>query len=161
MARTLGLHVDRSGRYHLESEIRMNTHHISDATCPLCEEKLVEAHPYLVIWFHNKKLQYPNLHVAWSFRNQADQNQMVVAGKSKLPWPKSKHNSLDAKGIPQSQALDLFQIDEDGNARWSKPFFQQLDTENQSDKIMLFWGGKWPTLGDNDHFEMVPPSYDS
>ncbi len=128
--------------------------HINGGICQTCEEKLAQAHPYLANWFRETRARYSNLHVSWSFRKEADQNAMVKAGKSKLPWPKSAHNHM-AGSIPVSLALDLFQEDEDGVGRWSLPFFTKLNGENVAAGYRILWGGRWKTLGDADHFEMV------
>lgn len=129
--------------------------HQDGATCPGCETKLHEAHPSLVGWFHRVKAKYINAHVAWAFRDREQQNQCVLDGKSTFPWPKSEHN-VTVGGKPCSRALDLFQIDEDGVARWAPGFFVQLNQDNVAAKEPILWGGRWKTLGDRDHFSLDP-----
>lgn len=129
------------------------SHHNSDPTCPLCAEKIAEAHPEMRAWFLDVKSRYPNAHVSWSFRCEEDQNQLVLDKKSRLSWPHSAHNQME-DGKPCSMALDLFQIDEDGVGRWSPLWFAKLNAENENNKLPIFWGGNWKTLGDNDHFEL-------
>lgn len=125
----------------------MSAHHSGDPTCGLCETKLKAAHPFLASWFRQKKAKYPNVHISWAFRDQPDQEQAYRDGKTHLHWPKSAHNQIPAL------ALDLFQIDEDGVGRWSPSFFLKLSQENEEDKLPIFWGGKWKSFGDGDHYE--------
>lgn len=124
-------------------------HHTSDPRCPLCEQKLLDAHPTLVGWFEDVKSRNPNVHVSWGFRDATSQAQAVQEGKSKLLFPNSAHNKQPAL------ALDLFQIDESGRAFWDPVFFAKLAGEIADSKLPLKWGGHWKGLGDNDHFEVV------
>jgi hypothetical protein len=127
-------------------------HHAAGAECPLCDFKLKQAHPYMVDWFHSLKKKYINVHVAWAWRDQTDQNQCFLDGKTKLQWPFSPHNHMK-DDQPFSLALDLFQEDEDGVARWSKPFFTKVNDENEAANEPIRWGGKFKTLGDSNHFQ--------
>lgn len=133
----------------------MSLHHSAGPVCPLCEAKLVQAHPYLRDWFHDVKARYVNVHVSWSYRGLEDQESAFLQGKTKLHYPKSAHNRT-VRDLPQSYALDLFLEDEDGNARWPQPWFAKLNEENQASKLPIFWGGAWKKLGDADHFEYRP-----
>lgn len=131
--------------------------HTADPVCLGCEKRLEWAHPYLQDWFRaHIKPQYPNTHVSWSFRGQEDQNAFYRDGKTKLIWPNSAHNHME-NGAPLSLALDLFQIDEDGVARWAPLFFAKLNAYNEAQGLKIFWGGRWKTLGDGDHFSYIPP----
>lgn len=133
------------------------THHTSDAVCPSCAEKLLQAHPYLQSWFKEVKSRYANAHVSWSFRDMTDQNEYLREGKTRLAFPKSAHN-VSVQGKPCSMALDLFLIDEDGIAKWPPLWFAKLNSENQTMKEPIFWGGKWKSLGDGDHYQYTPDS---
>ena len=125
-------------------------HHTSDPDCPLCDDKLAQADPRLVHWFLSAKVRHPDIHVSWSYRDEVSQDQAVQEGKSKLAYPKSAHNKLPAL------AIDLFQINEAGQALWNKSFFEQLDHENEQAQIKIKWGGNWVNLGDDDHWEVDP-----
>jgi hypothetical protein len=132
-------------------------HHTSDEVCPMCSFKLKSAHPYLRDWFNTwVKPKYINAHISWAFRGEEDQEQAFADHKTLLHWPKSPHNHEEG-GLPMSMALDLFQIDEDGVARFSPLFYAKLAQEIEADKLPLFWGGKWKHLGDLDHIEYQPP----
>lgn len=129
-------------------------HHSDDRYCSKCVEILKGAHYFLVAWFWKVKARHPNVHVSCAFRSQDAQNQAVSDGKSQLAWPKSAHNHVNTEGLPESRALDLFQIDEDGVARWSPIFMAKLNSECEADKEPLLWGGHYKSLGDSCHFNM-------
>lgn len=136
------------------------SHHTADPACPLCEEKLAQAHADLAEWYRSKvKAAYPNSHVSWSYRDQASQEQAVADGKSELHYPASAHNKTDAAGSPRALALDLFFIDQNGKAYWPAMLFAKIadDAEHAGDPIL--WGGHWRELGDSDHFQWeLPPA---
>lgn len=131
----------------------MSVHHANDVpACPLCEQKLKQAHPQIAAWFRDVvKPAFPEAHVSWSFRDQKSQNEACAEGKSKLPWPKSAHNACDASGVPCAKALDLFQLASNGMALWHWNFFKQISVLLTSD---MKWGGIWKELGDFDHFSL-------
>lgn len=132
----------------------MALHHNSDLKCPLCEEKLLNAHPLVADWFRRLKGKYINVHISWSFRGQTDQDQFLKDGKTTLAWPKSKHNHME-NGIPKSLALDLFLIDEDGIAKWPPLWFAQVNEENEQNQEPMLWAGTWKTFKETDHFELI------
>ncbi len=95
-------------------------------------------------------------------RNRRQQNQKYQQGKSKVKWPKSKHNQLpsmavdvgpwiDQKGIPWDEPNQFYTF-----AGFVKGKASQLG-------IKIRWGGDWD--GDNDvndqrfndlaHFELL------
>lgn len=83
-------------------------------------------------------------------RDQADQDIAVTEGKSKTPWPTSKHNSLP------SQAVDVapYPIDWNDISRFTELNARmQAAAGNLGYKIR--WGGSFTTLKDYDHFELV------
>ena len=123
-------------------------HHTNLGPCPSCQNKLGMAHSELATWFNCiVKIAYPNAHVSWSYRDQADQEQCFLDGKTRLHFPNSAHNKTPAL------ALDLFQIDDHGEGVWSPKFFSDVKKLTPSH---IVWGGLWKTLGDNDHFELLP-----
>lgn len=129
------------------------THHTSDPVCPLCEEKLTTAHQTLQDWYRRHKVRNPNSHISWAWRGEADQNEFLKEGKTRCHYPNSPHNKFQ-DGKPCSLALDLFQIDEDGNARFSPKWYAKVNAENESDKEPIIWGGQFKTIGDADHFQL-------
>lgn len=119
-------------------------HHTSDLVCAMCEYKLSEAKAELGVWFRDLKSRHPNVHVSWSYRDQASQEQAFKNGTTKLHYPDSAHNKQPA------MALDIFQIDDAGKAKWDPVFLAKVAQESPA----LKWGGNWKPLGDNDHFEL-------
>lgn len=129
--------------------------HQDGETCPGCELKLDEAHPYLAQWFREKvKPKYPNAHVAWSYRGEADQNAAVSEGRSEQPYPQSAHNHTE-NGKPCSYALDLFEQVQ-GKGLWSPGFYSSVNADIDKEGLPIFWGGRWKKLGDKDHFQYRP-----
>ena len=129
-------------------------HHTHDAICPLCMQKLKQAHPKLVEWFSWVKATRPIAHIAWSYRNATDQEAMFSAGKSREHYPNSMHNKTLPDGTPNAQALDLFVIDEDGNGRFPVKFYFMLNAENIIHKHPIEWSGAWKSFGESDHFQL-------
>ncbi len=127
----------------------------SDEVCYLCLDKLQTAHVALQEWFKRKKAKYPNIHVSWAYRDAEDQMKAFLAGTSRLQYPDSPHNKLNQlTQKPESLALDVFQIDEDGIGRFSPKFYLLLNAENEMDNEPILWGGKFKTLGDYDHYQL-------
>lgn len=125
-------------------------HHTTDPNCPLCEEKLQSAHVELVDWYRSfVKVKFPDAHVSWSYRDQESQDAAFEDGKTKLHYPKSAHNKMP------SLALDLFRIQK-GIAQWEPSFFIEIHALTVKTHPEIIWGGNWKTLGDLDHFELLP-----
>ena len=132
----------------------LRLHHEEGAQCPLCDWKLTTAHPRLAQWFWALKKRYKNAHVSWAYRNEDKQKLFFNEGKSRVLYPNSKHNKVDAKGNPCSLALDLFQIDEDGLARFPNPWYAKIHAENEANREPIVWGGSWEKFPDLNHFEL-------
>lgn len=129
-------------------------HHKDGPSCPLCDYKALSAHPYLRDWYQKKKASYPNLHISDAWRDKERQNMLYMEGRSQVKWPNSKHNHVNPSGSPESRALDLFQIDDDGVARFSPVFMAKLADENEKDGLPIRWGGTFRGLKDRVHFEL-------
>lgn len=134
------------------------SHHTHDPVCPSCTEKLQTAHPYLAEWFRKLKGRYLNAHVSWAYRGAEDQEQFFKEGKTHCHYPNSAHNKTKPDGTPCAMALDLFQLDDDGVARFAPLWYAKVNTENEANHEPIAWGGKFKSLGDGDHFELKPPS---
>lgn len=88
-------------------------------------------------------------------RGQAEQDAAVAAGKSKLRWPKSKHNARP------SLAVDVapWPLDWNDRARF-KALAKVILAEAKALGISLRWGGDWNSDGDDSdgwdlpHFEL-------
>lgn len=132
----------------------MSKHANGTPSCPACEDKLKEAHPDLAAWFRDSvKPKHNDAHISWSFRGKEDQEKAFVERKSKLHFPLSAHNKSDDIGNPCALALDLFELDFNGQARWSWGYFRTIAEECEQAGHPIFWGGHWEKLGDFDHYE--------
>lgn len=133
--------------------------HQAGAVCGLCEAKLLTAHNDLAKWFRAAKAKWSNMHVSWAFRDQAAQERAFLEGATLLHWPNSAHNNMVGT-TPAALALDIFQIDEDGIARFQYSFNKALwdwTIKDYGGKNFL-WGGSYKSLGDSGHFELRPTS---
>lgn len=134
----------------------MSFHHTSDPACPLCDFKLTQADPYLSWWYKTVvKPNFQRAHISWSYRDQENQEQCFRDGKSKLHYPHSRHNKMDENGNPKAEALDLFEIDENGIGVWHPGFFVQINSINESRAIAVEWGPKIGMPWDGDHFQLA------
>jgi len=129
--------------------------HRSGDSCESCDEKLLGADPKLRDWFLKKvKPMFPDAHVSWAHRDKENQNRAVAEGKSKLVYPKSKHNKCDASGKPCAQALDLFKLTADNKAVFPVEWYVAI-AALADEKAGFGWGGKWHKFKDWDHFELI------
>lgn len=131
----------------------MSAHHVVSGDCPLCEEKLNQAHPILIQWFTKIKIKFPEAHIAWTFRNQEDQERCFQEGLSKLRWPNSAHNHMK-DGRPYSKAIDLFFLRSDNIAQFPYSFYKDIADFLKSCDSPLGWGGLYKTISDNDHYQL-------
>lgn len=91
------------------------------------------------------KAKYPDVHIAWAYRDQASQDEAFKSGASKLVFPLSAHNKKP------SRALDLFQLSPTGQAIFDPIAMARIYFEAGK---WLKWGGNFRTLGDAGHFEL-------
>lgn len=110
----------------------------------------------MATWFRWIKDKYEDLHISESFRNEVNQNQDVLTGKSKLKWPLSRHNHMEG-GKPASLALDVFRLNGDGVAKFERSYYQELinDTINRLQFSYIRWGGNYHGFPDLPHFETL------
>ena len=122
-------------------------HHTNDIECPLCNEKLKDAHLTLQDWFKSLRASDTTLHVSWSYRDEANQEQAFNDGKSKCHFPDSPHNKIP------SLAIDLFII-EDGIAKWPYDKFKEIADHIKDSGNAIIWGGDFKSIGDADHYQI-------
>lgn len=127
--------------------------HKNGGTCERCSVKLLEASSEIAAFFYWVKSQFPEAHISWTFRDQANQEEMFRMGKSKLHWPESKHNVIK-DGRACAEAVDLFMLTDDGQAVWPKPWFAAIAHKAYEADLTMFWGGHWAKLGDYDHWQI-------
>lgn len=97
---------------------------------------------------------HSNCHISEGWRNQEKQHQYFLDGKSKQDWPYSKHNNMENKA-PFSLAIDLFILDEKGEAQFPLSFYQDLYHNAVLMNQPITWGGLWVDFPDSDHFEIM------
>ena len=133
--------------------------HSDKPVCEGCEHRLKGAHPYMAEWFRKKKSKYINLHCSWVYRSRTEQEIAFTSGASDVHYPHSKHN-YTKNSMPCSLAIDIFQINDDGEGVWSVPFCKLLNKENEEAKELIKWGGDFKLRnGSRDycHFEYNGP----
>lgn len=127
-------------------------HHTDEDMCPGCEDRLRFGHPEIQRFFRYFKEIHPDLHCSWVYRDQQSQDEAFDGGYSKLKFPQSKHN------LAPSQAVDIFQINENGKAVFDGVFCAKINKEAQVSGFKLRWGGEFRSLGDYGHFELLQES---
>ena len=121
--------------------------HINGPACALCDLKLGRVHPFLAGWARSLRAERTDVHVSWGHRDEAAQNDAVARGASQEAWPTSLHNK------DPSWAVDLFQIDGNGNGLWNSQYMRAIDAENVKNGIKVLWGGNYTgPFKDFDHF---------
>lgn len=115
--------------------------------------KLMTCHPKLKA-IADEAIKLYDFSVICGGRNEADQNEAFLTGKSKEEWPNSKHNKSP------SQAMDLYPypIDLSGSAQSIHRFYYLAGTIMAvADKlnIKIRWGGSFSTIVDLPHFELL------
>jgi peptidoglycan LD-endopeptidase CwlK len=132
-------------------------------TCQLCEEKLKTVHADLAAIFREViKRRFHDAHISEGWRGEFEQRRAFAEGKSKAPWPLSKHNKLDDQGNPCSLAIDLFELASNGLACWRWGYFKAIAEELDREDLPIRWGGDWNGNGIKDkndfdapHFEII------
>lgn len=125
--------------------------HVNEGPCQSCQEKLTQCHSTVVDLYNFIKNKHYDAHIAWSFRDQTTQNQLVAQGKSRQPWDQSPHNHTE-NGQPCSLAIDLFQLTDAGQANFAVAYYQQIWNDLNGTVPNVNWGGNYIHLKDYDHF---------
>lgn len=134
--------------------------HVSPSeTCVGCHEKLKDCHNSLKLWFEILSDNFKDCHIAVGFRDEADQEQAFYAGLTHAHFGQSKHNRMN-NGRPESWAIDIFRLGDDGKAHFEESYFQNIwnfidRIQTQAGDQDLAWGGNFSNLKDFDHIEML------
>lgn len=123
--------------------------HQDGISCPGCDDRLTEGCDVIKSIYGAVKDKYPDMHCSWVHRNESEQDSAFARGESKLKWPHSKHNKLP------SEAIDIFQIDQNGMAVFDPKFCNDVKKFLLSQGFDFKWGGDFKSLGDYGHFETV------
>jgi len=99
--------------------------------------------------------------IIWGHRNKEEQDKALLEGKSRVPWPKGKHNSYPSKAMDLGPFIN-------GELSWNKLHCCVLAglvlTIAKQEGVKVRWGGNWDMDGepitDQDfqdlvHFELV------
>lgn len=82
-------------------------------------------------------------------RNQAAQDLAVKQGRSKAPWPTSKHNSMPSKAVD----LAPWPVDWKNEAAFNA-LAMAMAFEAGKQGVAIRWGGTFKSLRDLPHFEL-------
>lgn len=115
-----------------------------------CDERLQEICHEVIKFFDFTVLE--------GHRNKETQDRMVIEGKSKLYWPKSKHNSLPSKAVDIAP-YPIVWSDTGRFKLLAGMMFGVAEMKN----IKLRWGGDWngnwsfkdQTFHDLPHYEVI------
>jgi hypothetical protein len=126
--------------------------HENGKECESCAKKLEGADPLIAHWFYELKDQFPTAHISCAFRGKEEQDRMVLEKASLLKWPHSKHNVM-VKGQPNARAIDLFSLNDEGEAEFRIGFYVQIANWLEDRESPISWGGRW-RWSDPPHFEL-------
>lgn len=87
-----------------------------------------------------------------TWRGEEEQNKAFAEGKSKLKFPKSKHNAVDEEGKPASRAFDA--VPTKGNILLWSDSAKFAKMGEIAEELGLEWGGSWKTFKDRPHFQL-------
>lgn len=94
-----------------------------------------------------------NISILCGHRGEEDQNKAYREGKSKLEWPKSRHNSFP------SEAVDLVPFPVDWrNIRAFKEMAIAVKEAAKRVDVEIEWGGDWLKFPDFPHFQLKKKS---
>lgn len=90
-----------------------------------------------------------NITILCGHRGKEDQDKAYADGKSKLQWPKSRHNSFP------SEAVDLAPFPLDwNNVKSFKDLAVKVKEAANKVGVEIEWGGDWVTFKDYPHFQL-------
>ena len=134
---------------------KSSVHHSADPICPKCEITLMWAHPEFIPVWKAIKTKFLDAHISWTYRDKDSQEEAFKERKSNAHFPNSPHNKTDAKGNKCSHAIDLFQItSEHPEGLWKEEWFEEIATYIVALFPFVFWGGKFKSIHDGDHYEI-------
>lgn len=110
-------------------------------------------------------IKYVDFTVLCGHRNQADQTEAFMRGNSKLPWPKSKHNSFPSQAVDVAPWLPDVKIDWNDRLAFAR-LFGAIELIAKQKGVKLRWGGDFNKNGrsadesflDLPHIELIPDS---
>jgi len=112
-------------------------------------KELATAHPDLQRLF-NAVIEKIDCAVICGHRGRDDQNKAFVAGNSKLPWPRSKHNKIPAMAVD----VTPWPLKWEDHESFRALSVVVKDTAKAL-KIKIVAGIDWKTFPDAPHYELV------
>lgn len=128
--------------------------HENGKLCDRCAKMLEDAHEDVSYAFYRAKEAFPSLHTSCVYRSKDAQDAEVKAGRSYLKWPMSKHNACGPDKTPRSEAMDLFLLNEKGEAEFRMGFYVQVANFFEDSGLAIDWGGHFKQLVDGPHFQL-------
>lgn len=126
-------------------------------------ERLSTCHLDLQLLF-TKVVQVYDCSILAGYRGEAEQTRAFHEGKSKTPWPKSKHNSMPSIAV-DAAPYPILWPDKSDPKNWARFYYLAGYVLGVAEElhIPLRWGGDWD--GDRDiheqnfddlpHFELI------
>jgi peptidoglycan L-alanyl-D-glutamate endopeptidase CwlK len=115
------------------------------------ESRLATCHPDLQA-ICREVIKHYDFTVVCGHRNKAEQQKALKQGYSKLPWPKSRHNTHPSEAVDVAPYVK-------GKIPWDDTQeFRALNVHmTQAAKklgIAIEWGGDWGTFRDLPHYQL-------
>ena len=111
-------------------------------------DNLQELHPDLQRVL-NRTIQFYDFTIICGHRGEAEQNKAYDEGKSKLRFPRSRHNTKP------SQAVDCVPYPLDWNDHEEFMWMARaIKLAAHLEKVEIIWGGDWLTFHDLPHFAL-------
>jgi len=104
-------------------------------------------HPELRKLFE-EVLHYRDHALVSGYRSETEQAEMVLLGRSQLPWPFSKHNKIPSRAVDVAP----YPVPGDEDPEWDyfALFVKALAVDMD---IVVKWGGDWTSFVDKWHWE--------
>ena len=112
-------------------------------------KKLNTCDPKLIKLF-NEVIKITDITIICGARDAIEQNKAFLQGKSKVNWPKSKHNSIPSKAV--DVALYPIHWDKIGEFYFLCGVVKTIAFQMN---IGIEWGGNFKTIQDYCHFELI------
>ena len=125
------------------------------------KDKLATCDPRLQLVF-NEVIKHVDCTILCGNRSKVDQDKAVAEGKSKTPWPTSKHNAMPSKAVDVAP----YPIDWSSKTKTLARFYffaGYVKSAANSMNIKIRWGGDWDSdldftdqnFDDLPHFEII------
>ncbi len=115
------------------------------------EERLATCHPDLQA-VCLEAIKHYDFTIVCGHRTEAEQQKALKKGYSKLPWPKSRHNTFPSEAVDVAPWVD-------GRIPWDDiQEFRALSVHMMAAAkklgIELEWGGSWRSFVDMPHYQL-------